>query len=102
MDWVEVFSKEAVELVSSILSNFNSIHDLTTIVFIIYLNFIFLTIVYAEIFGKDGNEDDLSTAFSGQTLLAGISGGVVYFLSFGVLTKDSVAAITIINSITGI
>lgn len=55
--------------------------------------------VYAEIFGKGGNEDDLSTAFSGQTLLAGISGGVVYFLSFDVLTKDSVAAITIINSV---
>lgn len=54
--------------------------------------------VYAEIFGKGGNEEDLSTAFSGQTLLAGISGGVIY-MSCGVLTKDSIAAITIINSI---
>ena len=57
--------------------------------------------MYAEIFGKGGNEDALSTAFSGQTLLAGVSGGIVYFLSFDVLTKDSVAAITIVNSVAG-
>jgi MFS family permease len=43
--------------------------------------------IYAEVFGK-GSPDDLSTAFSGQTLLAGISGGAVYFLSAGLLSKE--------------
>ena len=41
---------------------------------------------------------DLATAFSAQTLLAGLSGGVCFFL-FGVLTKDSIAAITVGNGI---
>jgi len=53
--------------------------------------------VYAQMFaGKD-----LSTAFSAQTLLAGMSGGICFFL-FGVLSKTSIAAITVANGICAI
>lgn len=48
--------------------------------------------IYAEVFGK-GSADDLSTAFSGQTLLAGFSGGIVYFLSAGLLSKEGICII---------
>lgn len=44
---------------------------------------------------------DLSTAFSAQTLLAGLSGGVCFFM-FGVLSKDSIAAITVGNGLLAI
>ena len=50
--------------------------------------------VYAELFV--GN--DLSTAFSAQTLLAGFSGGICYFI-YGDLTRDAIASITIVNGI---
>jgi len=44
---------------------------------------------------------DLSTAFSAQTLLAGMSGGICFFL-FGVLSKTSIAAITVGNGVLAI
>ncbi|RYH30781.1 hypothetical protein EON65_04150 [archaeon] len=53
--------------------------------------------VYASMFaGKD-----LSTAFSGQTLSAGFSGGICFFL-FGVLTRQSIALVTIVNGLVAI
>lgn len=53
--------------------------------------------VYAQLFtGKD-----LSTAFSGQTLLAGFSGGICFFL-FGVLSRTGIAAITVANGVVAI
>jgi hypothetical protein len=53
--------------------------------------------VYAQMFtGRD-----LATAFSGQTLLAGFSGGICFFL-FNELTKTSIAAITVLNGIIAI
>eukprot|EP01038_Epipyxis_sp_PR26KG_P007170 gene7170-9773_t len=53
--------------------------------------------VYAQMFaGKD-----LGTAFSGQTLLAGFSGGTCLFL-FGILDKHGIAAVTIINGTVAI
>lgn len=52
---------------------------------------------YASMFtGKD-----LTTAFSGQTLSAGFSGGICFFM-FGVLNRTSIAAITIINGIAAV
>jgi hypothetical protein len=51
--------------------------------------------IYAEVFGR-GSADDLSTAFSGQTLLAGFSGGTLYFLSV-FLSKEGVGGITLVN-----
>ena len=52
---------------------------------------------YAEMFvGKD-----LSTAFSGQTLLAGFSGGICYFI-YGALNKDAIGMITVVNGIFAI
>lgn len=42
--------------------------------------------------------DDLSTAFSGQTLLAGLSGGICYFI-YGYLTRNEIAGITIVNGV---
>eukprot|EP01031_Cornospumella_fuschlensis_P032235 gene32235-38990_t len=53
--------------------------------------------VYASMFsGKD-----LSTAFSGQTLSAGFSGGICFFL-FGVLNRQSIAGVTIVNGVVAI
>lgn len=53
--------------------------------------------VYASMFvGKD-----LSTAFSGQTLSAGFSGGICFFL-FGVLNRQSIALVTIVNGFIAI
>jgi hypothetical protein len=48
--------------------------------------------VYAKMF----TGQDLTTAFSGQTLSAGFSGGICFFL-FGVLTRDAIAGVTIVN-----
>ena len=50
--------------------------------------------VYAELF----TGDDLPTAFSGQTLSAGFSGGVCFFM-YGCLQKESIASITMINGL---
>jgi hypothetical protein len=53
--------------------------------------------VYAELFiGKD-----LSTAFSAQTLLAGFSGGICYFI-YGQLSRKAIAMITVVNGIVAI
>lgn len=53
--------------------------------------------VYAAMF--TGN--DLSTAFSGQTLSAGFSGGICFFL-FGILSRTAIAGVAIINGIVAI
>jgi hypothetical protein len=53
--------------------------------------------VYAEMF----TGQELSTAFSGQTLLAGFSGGLCFFL-YSLLSKASIASITIGNGILAI
>lgn len=53
--------------------------------------------VYAAMF--TGN--DLSTAFSGQTLAAGFSGGVCFFL-FGILDRKAIGAITVVNGIMAV
>lgn len=50
--------------------------------------------VYAKMF----TGDDLSTAFSGQTLSAGFSGGICFFI-FGFISKDAISWITIGNGI---
>lgn len=50
--------------------------------------------MYAELF----RGPDLPTAFSAQTLLAGFSGGICFFL-FGVLDKQSIAAVTVVNGV---
>lgn len=50
--------------------------------------------VYAELF----TGDDLSNAFSAQTLLVGFSGGICYFI-YGILTRNAIAIITIVNGI---
>ena len=48
--------------------------------------------VYASLFAGL----DLSTAFSGQTLLAGMSGGICFF-AYGYMTREMIAAITVVN-----
>lgn len=53
--------------------------------------------VYAELFVGP----DLSTAFSAQTLLAGFSGGICYFI-YGALSRDAIALITVVNGIFAI
>lgn len=53
--------------------------------------------VYASMFtGKD-----LTTAFSGQTLSAGFSGGICFFL-FGVLNRTAIAAVTVVNGVVAL
>jgi MFS family permease len=53
--------------------------------------------VYADLFSGD----TLMIAFSGQTLLAGLSGGVCFFV-FSVLNKLEISYITIINGLFAI
>jgi hypothetical protein len=53
--------------------------------------------IYAEMF----TGEDLSTAFSGQTLCAGFSGGVCFFL-YGQLQKESIAGITVANGLLAV
>ena len=48
--------------------------------------------VYASLF----TGPDLSTAFSGQTLLAGLSGGICFF-AYGMMSREMIAAITVVN-----
>jgi len=50
--------------------------------------------VYADLFSGE----DLSTAFSGQTLLAGFSGGACFFM-YGWLQKESIATVTMVNGV---
>lgn len=50
--------------------------------------------VYANMFAGD----DLAVAFSTQTLMAGFSGGLCYFL-YGVISKEAIALITMGNGI---
>jgi len=45
--------------------------------------------------------DDLSTAFSGQTLAAGLSGGVCFFV-FGTLVRSSIGGVVIGNGVLAI
>jgi hypothetical protein len=53
--------------------------------------------VYAEMF----TGEDLATAFSGQTLSAGLSGGICFFI-FGTMRKDGIASVTISNGVFAI
>jgi hypothetical protein len=53
--------------------------------------------VYAEAF-KGG---DLSTAFSGQTLSAGLSGGICFFI-FGYFSRYAIGSITVVNGLVAI
>jgi hypothetical protein len=49
---------------------------------------------YANLF----KNDELAAAFSGQTLLAGFSGGICFFL-YHVLDKEAIAGITVANGL---
>jgi hypothetical protein len=53
--------------------------------------------VYAELFSGP----DMSTAFSGQTLLAGLSGGICFF-AYGALSRDAIAGAAVINGIVAL
>lgn len=53
--------------------------------------------VYAELF----TGDDLGTAFAGQTLLGGFSGGICYFI-YGSISRSAVASITFVNGFLAI
>lgn len=53
--------------------------------------------VYADLF----RGDDLATAFSAQTLLTGLSGGICFFI-FGSLSRTMISVITIVNGVVAL
>jgi hypothetical protein len=53
--------------------------------------------VYAELFSGP----EMSTAFSGQTLLAGLSGGICFF-AYGAVSRDAIASVTVLNGVVAL